>query len=342
MSKKKICALVVSMILLFGAYFVMNKPKHEQILQTDSTPIQQETSDVEQETPSKEEDSQSLSENATISQEKASQPIKTTIKGEIEHSTLIKHGNLYSEIPSDRLPLSAITEIADLPQDVQAKVNKIIDSSNNIYMLKRKKTGILIVSENQDNIRHGIDFVEIATPSGHQTVSTFGYNGKIKDSENDIWEYDKVTKLPTKHTKYNQEGDVEFTEIWNYELDNPVKYEMKNADGKTISIRKETLTDNDGLRVEHLLYDPNGNTKANVTTTFEGADIKRFTYYNADKPSDGASLFSEYKNGKKVKETVYSNELKVNNIYEATYIDDQRDDIKILDSSNNLVGKVEK
>ena len=59
---------------------------------------------------------------------------------------------------------------------------------------------------------------------------------------------------------------------------------MKDGNGHIISMRKETLNDGTNLRIEHLVYDKNGNTKINVSTTYDGEDVKRFTYYNADKP----------------------------------------------------------
>ena len=79
---------------------------------------------------------------------------------------------------------------------------------------------------------------------------------------------------------------------------------MKDGNNKPISIKKENLDNENSLRVEHLIYDKDGNTKVNVSASFEGADIKRFTYYNADKPDESASVFSEYLDGMKVKETV--------------------------------------
>ncbi len=139
--------------------------------------------------------------------------------------------------------------------------------------------------------------------------------------------------------KYDAEGDLEFIETWNYDESNPVKYEMKDANDNVISMRKEELKDGTDLRVEHLVYDKNGNTKVNLTTSYEGADIKRFTYYNADKPQESGSLFCEYENGQRIKETVLNSELKVKNVYNVKYKDDIKESITVLDSDNKEVLK---
>ena len=246
--------------------------------------------------------------------------------------------NLYDDLPSSALPLSAITEISNVPDNIRETVTDISKNSN-IYMIQKQKDKLLIISDNSENIRHGIEFTELNILNGHQIRTTLGYNDKIKDSQNDIWAYDKDTNQPIKHTKYDSNGDVEFVEEWNYDSDNPVKYEMKDSEGKVISIRKETLSNGTDLRIEHLLYDKNGNTKVNVSTTFEDADIKRFTYYNADKTNESCSIFSDYSDGQKTKETIYTSDLKLKNTYSSDYKDGNRENIIIYDNKNHVVKK---
>ena len=246
---------------------------------------------------------------------------------------------LYDDLPSSALPLSAITEISNVPDNIRETVTEI-SKNNNIYMIQKQKDKLLIISDNPENIRHGIEFTELNILNGHQIRTTLGYNDKIKDSQNDIWAYDKDTNQPIKHTKYDSNGDVEFIEEWNYDSENPVKYEMKDSEGKVISIRKETLNNGTDLRIEHLIYDKNGNTKINVSTTFEDADIKRFTYYNADKTSESCSIFSDYSDGQKTKETVYTSDLKVKNTYSSDYKDGNRENIIIYDNKNHEVKKL--
>lgn len=269
--------------------------------------------------------------------------IKKEIKNQTEQDNTAKDdkvvkANLYNEMSSSVMPLSAITELGNLPQNIQTLVSDIAKSGN-IYMLNKIKDKLLIISDNPENIRHGIEFTEVSITNGHQIKTTLGYNDKIKDSQNDIWEYNNETHQPVRHTKYNSDGDMEFVEVWNYDENDPVKYEMKDSAGKVISMRKETLNGGTDLRVEHLLYDKDGNTRINVSTTYDGDDIKRFTYYNADKVNESGSIFSEYSDGQKTKETVYTSDLKVKNTYTSDYKDGNREDIIIWDNQNLEVKK---
>ena len=50
--------------------------------------------------------------------------------------------------------------------------------------------------------------------------------------------------------------------------------------------------------------------KVNLTVNYDGADLTRFTYYNADKLNESGSVISEYKDGVITKETVYTSDYK--------------------------------
>ena len=284
------------------------------------------------------ETSKKVSKPVKLSADKTALKSKSKNNNNDEKEESVKT-NLYGD--TNTVPLSAITQITGISPEAKNAVKKITDSQNNIFLAKKKGDKLILVVENQENFRHGIDFIEISLANGHQTRSTLGYSDKMQDSDNDIWEYDKNsdTPLPTKHTKFDKNGDVEFIEVWNYGYDNPIKYEMKNGEGKVISVKKETQGGNTDLRVENILYDENGNTKISVSTTYEGADIKRFTYYNADKPAEGASVFSEYKDGNKIKETVYSSDLKLQNTYSSEYKDGARAEITVYDANDSEIGK---
>ena len=247
--------------------------------------------------------------------------------------------NLYNDLPASALPLSAIYEISNVPDNIRETVADI-SKNYNIYMVQKHKDKLLIISDNPENIRHGIEFTELNILNGHQIKTTLGYNDKIKDSQNDIWAYDKETNQPVKHTKYDSNGDIEFVEEWNYDSDNPVKYEMKDSEGKVISMRKETLNDGTDLRIEHLLYDKDGHTRITVSATYDGDEVKRFTYYNADKTNDSCSIFSDYTDGQKTKETVYTSDLKIKNTYSSDYKDGNRENIIIYDNKNHEVNKL--
>lgn len=253
----------------------------------------------------------------------------------------VKRAFMYENYPASMVPLSGITALTDLSPTANAAVSKIFDKSNNIYMINRSGHKLFMVVENPENIRHGVEFIELDTRNGHQTNTSLGYNSKMQDSDNETWEYDKNSEeqLPTRHAKYNKDGDVEFVEFWYYN-NSPVKYEMRDGEGNVISIKKETLDNDTNMRVEHVVYDKSGKTKINVTAAFEGDDIKRFTYYNADKPAESASVFGDYEDGNKVQETVYTSDLKVKNVYKADYENGIRKDITVFDNKDNEIEKV--
>ena len=261
---------------------------------------------------------------------------KNNVTSEIPDNNIV-HTNIYSDSSSE-LPLSAITELSELPHNIQEIVSEI-SKTNNIFMVKKIKDKLLIITDSYENIRHNIEFVEVSIHNGHKIHTTLGYNDTFKDTKNDIWEFNHETNQPIRHTKYNADGDMDFVEVWNYDSNEPIKYEMKDAQGKVISLKKETLNNGTDLRVENLLYDKDGNTKVNVSTTYDGEDIKRFTYYNSDKPSEGGAIFSDYTDGQKTKETVYTSDLKVKNTYTSDYKDGLRKDIIMYDNQNREVKK---
>ena len=335
MDKKNIiiAASIAGLIAVCSIFMFCNKfPVKENINQLENNTINKNQQNL-----SKEE--QVIKDKELTNQKNELKLEKTNQKNiKFNESKKIKHTNLYNDLSSSALPLSAITELSDLPDNIKVLVNDI-SKTGNIYMLQKHHDKLTVISDNTDNIRHGIEFTEISIKNGHQTKTTLGYNDKMTDSQNDIWEYVQETGLPQRHTKYNSEGDMDFVEVWNYDSNNPVKYEMKDAAGKVISIRKETLNNGTDLRVENLLYDKDGNTLINVSATYDGDDIKRFTYYNADKIGESGSIFSEYSDGQKIKETVYTSDLKVKNTYTSDYEDGYRKDVIIWDSNNNEVTK---
>ena len=195
------------------------------------------------------------------------------------------------------VPLSGIAELSSVSPEVLSSAKRVINNSQTVYMIKHLGDKLLIVTENQNNLRHGVDFVEIALNNGHQTRTTLGYSDSIKDtSDDDYWEYDE-RRLPLRHIKFSNDGGTEFTEIWNYDESNPIKYELKDSKGNIRAVRKETLKDGTDLRIDNILYDKNGYIKVNVSSSYDGADLKRFTYYNVEKTAESGSVFSEYKDG---------------------------------------------
>lgn len=262
-----------------------------------------------------------------------------TPNGQVEELSphRVRKTDLYGNLSGESLPLSAIDVISHLPSNIKNTVSKVIETSNGVYFVEKDEDKVLLVIDDITNIRHNIEFVEVSLNNAHMKKTTFGYNDKINDFANEMWDYDKNTNQPTRHTTFDKDGDIIFVENWYYDSDNPIKYEIKNSDGDIISMRKETLDNDTNLRVEHLLYDKDGKTKVSVTASYDGGDIKRFTYYNAEKPSEGVSILGEYSDGQKMKETVYSTDYKLKNTYTSSYKNGIREDIKKFDENNREV-----
>lgn len=336
MDKKKfvVGGVITAVIAVIAGGFIMISNRHDQSEQ----PVKKH--EVQQEKPSKVRHAAKTNEKIKQSDTNAD---TETEEEEVQdtHVKKEKKGNLYENYPASMVPLSGITALSGLSPTANAAVSKVFDKSNNVYMINRSGHKLFMVVENPENIRHGVDFIELDTRNGHQTNTSLGYNSKMQDSDNEIWEYDKNSdeQLPTRHAKYNKDGDVEFVEFWYYD-DSPVKYEMKDGEGNVLSIKKETVDNGTDMRVEHVLYDKTGKTKINVTAAFEGDDIKRFTYYNADKPAESASVFGDYEDGVKVKETVYTSDLKVKNVYKADYDNGIRKAITVYDNKDNEIEKI--
>ena len=332
MEKKKIIVCLAAACLAgFCAFGLLGKNNKKDVQEV------KEPENVQQEVIQAEEPVKAEEETVT----KSDTPQKQTVKQiSIQKDVNIeKKTNLYNDAVSSTMPLSVVATLSDTPDYVKTKVEKL-SATNNIYMAKKSGDKLIVITDNPSNIRHRVEITEISLINGHQIKTTLGYNDKMQDSNNNIWEYNKETKLPTRHTKYNADGDMEFVEVWNYDESNPVKYEMKDAEGHVLSMRKETVENGTDLRVEHLVYDKNGNTRINVSATYEGPDVKRFTYYNADKPAESGSVFGEYSNGLKTKETVYTSDLKVKNYYTTEYKDGNKESITVWDNQNKEVQKL--
>ena len=265
-------------------------------------------------------------------------PLVPQPKVEVKKDLNIKT-DLYKGVPDSLLPLSAISEIASLNGHVHKTIKELVDNSTGVLYAKCSGNKLVMVVENPDDNRHGLEFVEISADGKHEKIGFLLSKYSEGNTDEDLWEYDvsEDVKRPTKHTKYNSDGDVEFVETWNYSSDEPIKYELKNKDDKVISLVKETIDENNSMRQEHLIYDKDGKTKINLTVNYDGADLTRFTYYNADKPNESGSVISEYKDGTKTKETVYTSDYKVKNVYEPEYKNGEREGIKVFDNENKEV-----
>ncbi len=332
MEKRKIivCLSVLLLAGICGLSLHNIKRSKNKVVDVNNIPVAEKNVQTEKESVS--EDVKETKEKNVIVKKDVKQ---AAIQKEAEFE---KKANLYSSANSS-LPLSTIAEMANTSEFIRSKVEKISET-NNIFMAKKSGDKLIVITDNPANIRHNVEITEISLVNGHQIKTTLGYNDKIKDSDNDIWGFENETNRPTRHTKYNNDGDIEFVEVWNYDEKEPIKYEMKDAEGHVVSMRKETVENGTDLRVEHIVYDNSGNTRISVSVTYDGPDVKRFTYYNADKTSESGSVFDEYSNGLKTKETVYTSDLKVKNHYTSDYKDGNRESITIWNPQNKEIQKL--
>lgn len=287
-------------------------------------------------------DDESLPEKEVKKIEKtATKPVTQPVlqqKKEVKKENNVKT-DLYKGVPDSLLPLSVINEVASLSNYAQKTVKQFVDNSTGVLYAKRSGNKLFMIVENPNDNRHGLEFIEISADGKHEKTDFLLSKYSEGNTDDDLWEYDvsEDVKRPIKHIKFNSDGETEFVETWHYSSEEPIKYELKNKDDKVISLVKETIDENNSMRQEHLIYDKDGKTKMNLTVNYEGADLTRFTYYNADKPNDGGSVMSEYKDGIKTTETVYTSDYKVENVYKPLYKNCERESIKVFDGENKEV-----
>ena len=257
-----------------------------------------------------------------------------------------EHADLYSSTPYD-IPLISIAEICKLSPKVKKSVDDMLESSQGFYFLKQDPDtkDVTILLQNSVDLgdrysRHNLQFAQIS-PDGNISYHFAGYDGEDGETSNavvqgdDIWEFDKSVEppRPLKHTAYDNKGKAIFTEEWDYSPESEIRYIMKNAEGKTLSILKETLDGDVNYRKEHIFYDKDGNTTMSVSANFEGPNLKRFTYYDSETPKDNVTIESEYsEDGNKTGEKIYNQEYKLTKTVKADYTDGERKEIRVMDS----------
>ncbi len=336
MSKKRIALTVLIIVLaaLAGAYFFYDK-KSPDTAKTEPAAVQK--------------DKTAVSAKQTPVKQVEPEPVKFI-------PPVKKSYDLYSATPYD-LPLYSIMEISSLSDNMKKLIDRILEDAQGFYLLKTNEGTILIILQNPINSgntysRHDLEFVEI-TPDGNTLYTFGGYAGEENEIANavsaqnkgknktDEWKFDKSTEpyRPVKHIKYDEEGNVKFTEVWNYSSDDNIKYEMKDGDNNVLSILKETLEGDTNYRKEHIFYDREGNVKMSITVNFDGADITRFTYYT---PDDSISIMSEYTDGLKTKESVYNKDYQLVNILTAEYENGERTSITLHDKTDTVLKKIER
>ncbi len=263
----------------------------------------------------------------------------------------IKKYDLYTETPYD-LPLLSIYEISKIDETTKKIVDEFLEKSQGFYILKKVDDRILILLQNpivttNAYPRHDLQYVEIL-PNGEKLFHNAGYTGSEEEvyidtkTTKDNWTFDKTTEpyRPLKHIAKDEKGKTKYTEYWNYSEKEPIKYQMKDKQGLTISLLKETQENETSYRKEHIFYDNSGNISMSITINYDGANISRFTYYNSHNSIDSISILSEFSDGYKTKELVYNENYKLVKTIIPIYKDGIRKELKIFDAEENLIEKI--
>ena len=262
-----------------------------------------------------------------------------------------KKYDLYSSTPYD-LPLYSVMEISKLPDSVKNVVDKLLESSQGFYLLRSNGDKVLIILQNPTSVsetfpRHELQFAEIDM-NGNVKYHTAGYSGidgEIANSleqKDDLWLFDESVEphRPLKHILYDEKGKMKFVELWSYDEKEPIKYQMKDSHKKIVSLMKESQDNDSNYRKEHIFYDNEGKIKMSLTINYDGANISRLTFYNSHESIDSLSIFSEYVDGLKVKESVYNEAYELINTVTSEYQDNERKVIKIFDGEGKELNKI--
>ena len=79
------------------------------------------------------------SENKKITSEKNTNAVKKNVQNAETNSEkkVVKKSDLYSDLSPNTMPFCAISELAELPAEIQSSVKKIAENSNGIFMAKK-------------------------------------------------------------------------------------------------------------------------------------------------------------------------------------------------------------
>lgn len=280
----------------------------------------------------------------SVKEEAKITPVETiAVQKPILKTTVPQKINLYHFAEGTDIPLSAIAQISKLPSNIRTIVNNQVKNAE-VYYLDVQKDRVVIIKEAVDEAdrftRHDFEVINISLTDGKISRETaFPEKMSNDESKTEIWKYEILEGdmvVPESHTSLNKDGTVKTVENWFYG-DDDLKYKLTDGDGKILSLRKTSKSNNGSWRDEHLFYDKDGKTALNVSFVFENNHISRFTYYNPSSPDTSVIMFNEYKDIDKVKETVYSSDYKLKNSYTSVYKDGERKAIKVFDDKNEEV-----
>lgn len=262
-----------------------------------------------------------------------------------------KKYDLYSATPYD-IPLFSIVEMSKLPLNVKKIIDNLLEESQGFYFLRFNGEKVLIIFQNPVKTinaypRHELQFAEVDL-EGNVVFHNAGYVGVEGETKNlfekkcDSWIFVDLNEItrPLKHIAYDEKGNIKFSEIWNYDEKESIKYQMKDSNKKTNSILKESQDNDSNFRKEHIFYDNDGNITMSLTINFDGANISRLTFYNSHDSIESISIISEYTDGLKTKESVYNEDYELINTVKAEYVGAERKKIVILDENNEKISEM--
>ncbi len=253
--------------------------------------------------------------------------------------------NLYKSHEDRDIPLSAVAGISALPQNIKNIINKQIKDAD-VYYLSVFNDKVIILKEaiNEEDrfTRHDFEVISVSMSDGKVAQETsFPRKMSNDESETEVWKYEVIEGdmvVPSVHTSLNEDGSIKTVEKWFYG-EEEVKYKLSDGEGKTISLRKTTKSDSGNWRDDHVFYDNKGNTALNVSFVYENNHVARFTYYNSSSPETCITMVNEYDDADKTKETLYTSDYQLKNVFTSVYKDGEREEIKVFDASNNEVAK---
>ena len=187
-----------------------------------------------------------------------------------------------------------------------------------------------------------LQFAEILSDGKivYHNAGYFGYEGEhlLEDSD-EVWTFDESVevKRPLKHVVYDEKGKIKFTEHWSYNPEDEIKYIMKDSHDKEVSILKESQDNESHYRKEHIFYDNDSQIKMSLTVNYDGANITRMTFYNSHDLVDSVSVFSDYVDGIKTRESVYNEKYELQNTVIPTYKEGIRAKLSVLNAKGEEI-----
>ena len=318
MHKKFFFSLVLLLTLSYGAYYFYNHFYEEK---TD------ENANVQS--------SEIKKENYTP--KKVSFENNSNLVEKVEPKFVTLKSNLYAEY--NNISFALIKELSSLQQFERETIGDILDSTEVYYLNHADGSSFLITGNLTDEkyMRNNINFVNV-NEIGEKEEFSFS---KYTDDEDKLnnWKFDKETKRPLKHIKYLLKKKVDYIEVWNYDDNEPIKYELRNVEDKVLSVKKEIL-ENNVLRIENIKYDNDENIESSISLNYDGPNLVRFIYYDAIMPEMGRIIISEFEEGVRIKEKVYSSNYELLETYLPIYENGERVRIDVYNSKNEKIEEI--